>query len=308
MILELKENVPHGTKEYPYDQYFIRHVPHAFQFPVHWHEELEIIYIKQGTLEITIDNTSYTGHAGSIFLVNPRELHFMGSTDLSVAYYTLLFPLEFISFQSMDHLESSLFQPLRSGQLLFSHTIPDANLMDTLTSILDEIIPLNRRSRKDPRRDEISYNQTSPSRQIETRILLLQFFLKIIDDGSLIMPSVPGKQSNMQRELLAYIENHYTEKISLQDLAACFHLSEKYVSRYFKEHFHLTFSDYVNHLRLTHAKKLLETTELSVTQVALDSGYSNVSYFIRSFKKIYDCSPLKYRKAAKRPVALEEAG
>lgn len=285
MILELKENVSHGTKEYPYDQYFIRHVPHAFQFPVHWHEELEIIYIKQGTLEITIDNTSYTGHAGSIYLVNPRELHFMGSTDLSVAYYTLLFPLEFVSFQSMDHLEASLFQPLRSGQLLFSHTIPDGNLMNTLASILDEIIPLNRRSRKDPLQDEISYNQTSPSRQIETRILLLQFFLKIIDDGSLIMPSVPGKQSNMQRELLAYIENHYTEKISLQELAACFHLSEKYVSRYFKEHFHLTFSDYVNHLRLTRAKKLLETTELSVTQVALDSGYSNVSYFIRSFKK-----------------------
>lgn len=285
MILELKENVSHGTKEYPYDQYFIRHVPHAFQFPVHWHEELEIIYIKQGTLEITIDNTSYTGHAGSIYLVNPRELHFMGSTDLSVAYYTLLFPLEFVSFQSMDHLEASLFQPLRSGQLLFSHTIPDGNLMNTLASILDEIIPLNRRSRKAPLQDEISYNQTSPSRQIETRILLLQFFLKIIDDGSLIMPSVPGKQSNMQRELLAYIENHYTEKISLQELAACFHLSEKYVSRYFKEHFHLTFSDYVNHLRLTRAKKLLETTELSVTQVALDSGYSNVSYFIRSFKK-----------------------
>jgi len=285
MILELKENVSHGTREYPYDQYFIHHIPHAFQFPVHWHEQLEIIYIKQGTLEITIDNTSYTGHAGSIYLVNPRELHFMGSTDLSVAYYTLLFPLEFVSFQSMDHLESSLFQPLRSGQLLFSHTIPDGNLMAALASILDEIIPLNRRSRKDPLRDEISYNQTSPSRQIETRILLLQFFLKIIDDGSLIMPSVPGKQSNMQRELLAYIENHYTEKISLQDLAACFHLSEKYVSRYFKEHFHLTFSDYVNHLRLTHAKKLLETTELSVTHVALDSGYSNVSYFIRSFKK-----------------------
>lgn len=289
MILELKENTPHGTKDYPYDQYFIHRPPHAFQFPVHWHEEFEIIYIKQGTLQITIDNKNYTGQAGSIFLVNPRELHFMGSSDMSVAYFTLLFPLEFISFQSMDHLETTLFQPLRSGQLLFSHTIPNGTLTHALTCILDEITLINRKN----------HRTESPNRQLETRILLLQFFLQIIEHGSLIAPSVPGKQSDMQRELLAYIEDHYTEKITLQDLAARFHLSEKYVSRYFKEHFHLTFSDYVNHLRLSHAKKLLETTELSVTQVALDSGYPNVSYFIRTFKESYEYSPLKYRKAAK---------
>ena len=154
---------------------------------------------------------------------------------------------------------------------------------------MDEITLINRKN----------HRTESPNRQLETRILLLQFFLQIIEHGSLIAPSVPGKQSDMQRELLAYIEDHYTEKITLQDLAARFHLSEKYVSRYFKEHFHLTFSDYVNHLRLSHAKKLLETTELSVTQVALDSGYPNVSYFIRTFKESYEYSPLKYRKAAK---------
>ena len=54
MILELKENKPHGTKEYPYGQYFIQHMKQTFQFPVHWHDELEIIYIKQGALQITI--------------------------------------------------------------------------------------------------------------------------------------------------------------------------------------------------------------------------------------------------------------
>lgn len=282
MILELKENKPHGTKEYPYGQYFIQHMKQTFQFPVHWHDELEIIYIKQGALQITINGQDYQGTAGSIFLVNPRELHLMGSSDLSVAYYTLLFPLEFISFQSRDELETTLLQPLRSGQLIFEHEISDTTLKNKLCSILDEITAINL--------------ETSSMKQLKTRILLLQFLQKIVEYPSLIVPA-SGSKTDMQKELLVYIQQHYTDKITLQDLAEQFHLSEKYISRYFKEHFYLTFSDYVNHLRLTHAKKLLETTELSVTEIALCSGFPNVSYFIRTFKTCYEKPPLKYRKS-----------
>ena len=282
MILELKENKPHGTKEYPYGQYFIQHMKQTFQFPVHWHDELEIIYIKQGALQITINGQDYQGTAGSIFLVNPRELHLMGSSDLSVAYYTLLFPLEFISFQSRDELETTLLQPLRSGQLIFEHEISDTTLKNKLCSILDEITAINL--------------ETSSMKQLKTRILLLQFLQKIVEYPSLIVPA-SGSKTDMQKELLVYIQQHYTDKIALQDLAEHFHLSEKYISRYFKEHFYLTFSDYVNHLRLTHAKKLLETTELSVTEIALCSGFPNVSYFIRTFKTCYEKPPLKYRKS-----------
>ena len=282
MILELKENKPHGTKEYPYGQYFIQHMKQTFQFPVHWHDELEIIYIKQGALQITINGQDYQGTAGSIFLVNPRELHLMGSSDLSVAYYTLLFPLEFISFQSRDELETTLLQPLRSGQLIFEHEISDTTLKNKLCSILDEITAINR--------------ETSSMKQLKTRILLLQFLQQIVEYPSLIVPA-SGSKTDMQKELLVYIQQHYTDKITLQDLAKHFHLSEKYISRYFKEHFYLTFSDYVNHLRLTHAKKLLETTELSVTEIALCSGFPNVSYFIRTFKTCYEKPPLKYRKS-----------
>lgn len=284
MILELKETIPHGTREYPYDQSFIHNLKHPFQMPVHWHDQFEIIYIRQGQLKVCINEQDYLGQTGSVFLVNPRELHFMGSPDLSVAYYTLLFPLEFISFQTMDDLESSLLLPLRSGQLLMKHEITDASLLKKLYPILDEIILLN--------------EKRDAGRQIETRILLLQLLSKIVAQGSLIVPASTGSQTNMQKELLAYIKEHYTEKISLCDLAGQFHLSEKYISRYFKTHFQLTFSSYVNHLRMTCAKKLLETTDLPVTEIALRSGFPNVSYFIRTFKDTYGISPLKYRKSA----------
>lgn len=284
MILELKENRPHGTKEYPYDQYFIHDVRHRFQIPVHWHDEFEMIYIRQGELHVCISEQEYVGHAGSIFLVNPKELHFMGSDDLSVAYYTLLFPLEFISFQTMDDLDASLFLPLRSGQLLLSHEITDEALSNILRPLLDRMILLG--------------HEHETLHQLEIRILLLTFLSRLVAQDAFLIPASTSSQTNMQKELLAYIKEHYTEKLSLYDLSEQFHLSEKYISRYFKEHFQLPFSTYVNHLRLTCAKRLLETTDLPVTEIALRSGFPNVSYFIRTFKSSYGISPLKYRKSA----------
>ena len=283
MFIELKESIPHGTKEYPYDQCYIHNVRHSFHFPVHWHDELEIIYIRQGTLHVCIEGHDYLGHDGSIFLVNPRELHFMETDDMSVAYYTLLFPLELISFQTMDNLESALLMPLRSGQLHLTHNIPDAALLEDIGNILEQLIQIN-------------CKKPSIHCQIEMRLQLLNILALIVEHNFLITPTIPGNQATMQRELLSYIQEHFSEKISLGELSEQFHLSEKYLSRYFKEHFKLTFSEYTNHLRLTYAKQLLESTKLPVTEVALCAGFSNVSYFIRMFKGQYGSSPLKYRK------------
>ena len=102
----------------------------------------------------------------------------------------------------------------------------------------------------------------------------------------------------MQREILTYLQYNYTEPLRLETLAEQFHLSEKYLSRYFKQHFHLTLTQYLMHLRLTHACHLLESTSLPVTEVALQSGFSNVSHFIRSFHASFRMSPLQCGQAA----------
>ncbi len=86
------------------------------------------------------------------------------------------------------------------------------------------------------------------------------------------------------------------EKISLKRIWRAVSSFGKYISRYFKEHFILPFRKYITHLRLEHAKQLLQDTDTPVTEIAMQSGYQNVSYFIRSFKKTYGVSPLKYRK------------
>lgn len=281
MITELKENKPHGTKAYPYDQYFIHGARHTFQIPVHWHDEFEIIYIKKGQLRVVINQVEFLGKPGSIYFVNSRELHLMGSSDLDVEYYTMLFPWEFISFQSMDDLESNLLQPLRSNQLLVANEVTNEELRQRLIPLLDKIAYIN--------------GEDTHLKQLETRILLLRILVELCNSNAM-RSALNSGNADRQKEMLMYIQEHFTEKISLTMMAEHFHLSEKYLSRFFKEHFHLPFSSYVQHLRLTLAKQLLEATDLPITEVALRSGFPSVSYFIRSFNVVHGTSPLKYRK------------
>ena len=67
MYFELKENKPHGTPENPFSLYHIQNVNHAFQIPVHWHDELEIIYVRSGSLNVNISGENYVGTPGDAF-------------------------------------------------------------------------------------------------------------------------------------------------------------------------------------------------------------------------------------------------
>ena len=262
MYPELKENRPHGTDNYPYTQYHMHNIFHAFQIPVHWHDELEVIYTKKGPLNLLIDGKEYTAEDGSVYFVAPGQLHLMGSAAGDVDYYTLLFPLEFISFQSDDSLERELFFPLRNHTLSFPCKLPEDDDTAAKASVLiDQIITANS--------DRIAADKKN------------------------------GYQNQLgtQKELLSYIQQNYCFRISLHDLAGHFHMSEKYISRYFREHFQLTLSQYITYLRLSHAKHLLETTSLSITETALQSGFPNVSYFIRTFKNTFHVPPLQYRNS-----------
>lgn len=281
MYLELKENRPHGTKDFPFTLYHICKPTQAFQIPIHWHEEMEIIYVRKAPLTIMIDGQEYTAEDHSIFLVNPGQLHLMGSEVVPVDYFTLLFPLEFISFQTEDAFERELMAPLRRQSMVFNAKIPQGRLRDSLCELLEQLIT--------------KHESNECSDQIGTRILLLQFVQLLVENG-LVKHTDMGNAQNMQKELLSYLQQNYSRRLSLEELSVGFHLSEKYISRYFREHFHLSLTQYVNYLRLTHARHLLETTALAVTEVAMQCGFPNVSYFIRTFKKSFGMSPLQYRR------------
>ena len=282
MYFELKENKPHGTKDDPFSTYHIENAGRSFQIPVHWHDEFEIIYVRSGFLTVSISGESYIGKTGDAFVVSPGNLHLMGSQTGTVDYYTFLFPLKYISFRTDDMLDEKLLEPLNSGHLMIC---PRVN--DTAKELCEQLIEIY-----EAKNDE---SESKITTQVRTKIILLQFILEMWKKGFVIENDTSGRNI-VEKEMVSYIQQNFTGKISLREFGEQFHLSEKYISRYFKEHFHITLSQYVTYLRLEHAKQLLQDTDIPVTDVAMQSGYQNVSYFIRSFQKAYAVSPLKYRK------------
>lgn len=282
MYFELKENKPHGTKDDPFSTYHIENAGRSFQIPVHWHDEFEIIYVRSGFLTVSISGESYIGKTGEAFVVSPGNLHLMGSQTGTVDYYTFLFPLKYISFRTDDMLDEKLLEPLNSGHLMICPRVKD-----TAKELCEQLIEIYE-AKKDESESKITI-------QVRTKIILLQFILEMWKKGFVIENDTSGRNT-VEKEMVSYIQQNFTGKISLREFGEQFHLSEKYISRYFKEHFHITLSQYVTYLRLEHAKQLLQDTDIPVTDVAMQSGYQNVSYFIRSFQKAYAVSPLKYRK------------
>ena len=283
MYLDLKENKPHGTKDDPFSMYHIWNNGRPFQIPVHWHDEFEIIYVKSGLLTVSISGESYIGKAGDAFVVSPGNLHLMGSQTGTVDYFTFLFPLKYISFRTDDMLDDKLLEPLNSGHLMINPRVKDS-AKELCEQLIDIYMAEN---------DETESKITA---QIKTKIILLQLILEMWKKGFVIENDTSGRNI-VEKEMVSYIQQNFTGKISLKEFGEQFHLSEKYISRYFKEHFHITLSQYITYLRLENAKQLLQDTDLSVTETAMQSGYQNVSYFIRSFKKTYGISPLKYRNS-----------
>ena len=282
MYFELKENKPHGTKDDPFSTYHIENAGRSFQIPVHWHDEFEIIYVRSGFLTVSISGESYIGKTGEAFVVSPGNLHLMGAQTGTVDYYTFLFPLKYISFRTDDMLDEKLLEPLNSGHLMICPRVKD-----TAKELCEQLIEIYEAKKEE--------SESKITTQVRTKIILLQFILEMWKKGFVIENDTNGRNT-VEKEMVSYIQQNFTGKISLREFGEQFHLSEKYISRYFKEHFHITLSQYVTYLRLEHAKQLLQDTDIPVTDVAMQSGYQNVSYFIRSFQKAYAVSPLKYRK------------
>ena len=118
-------------------------------------------------------------------------------------------------------------------------------------------------------------------------------------NGNIVGKPIQKAPAVSKKDLLSYIQQNLPFSYSLHSHLA--DISSPYVrkiySRYFREHFQLTLSQYITYLRLSHAKHLLETTSLSITETALQSGFPNVSYFIRTFKNTFHVPASAYRNS-----------
>lgn len=115
------------------------------------------------------------------------------------------------------------------------------------------------------------------------------------------MLSVSERYSGQERlgEIITYIEEHHAEQISLESIASHFYLSREYFSRFFKKNMGVTFTRYVNQVRLMHIYHDILNTQDGILELAERHGFTNYKLFNRMFHEIYGCTPREIRRDSK---------
>ena len=262
------------SQEDPYGQYFV---------PYHWHEEVEFIYVTKGSLVLRTQNRTRLLQEGHIYFINPGTLHGLFGNSPFSHHYALVFRLDMLNFLQTDSCQTSYLVPLCTGKYLF----PDSEaLAPELTAQIAALIK--------KAADEYRNCDTSLTAALSIKITLLQILELLFASQSFIPGTQAGETSgdvNPLKAVFSYIESHYGEKISLEDLAGTIHMNRNYFCRFFKEKAGKTPFSYLNEYRVNQ----LLSTRLPITEIALNAGFENMSYFIRQFRRCKGCTPSAYR-------------
>ena len=283
-----QETKLHGQDNFPFNIYLCS-IPLDFKVvPAHWHNDMEIIYIKKGTGAINVDLVPYKVSAGDIIVVPPGQLHAIEQLDEhSMEYENIIFHPSLLISRKSDVTTSEFLQPLMSGKI----TVPTV-FTPVYPYFRDVAAPIDAC-------DEIC--RTMPQGyELYIKSQLFQFFF-ILNNRcrNLCAPKEPRRTLEKMKIVLKYIENNYMHKITIAEIAAAVDFSESHFMRYFKDTMGTTFVDYLKDYRLTMASRLLTTSDSSILDIAAETGFDNLSYFNRAFKNKYHTTPRQFRKESR---------
>lgn len=280
-----QEKILHGNPLFPYITYLCT-IPLDFPYvPLHWHDEMEIIYIKKGNGTITIDFKQYAVTEGTIALILPGQLHSIEQyAQEKMEYENIIFHPNILISKKTDTCNNDYLMPLLSG------TVSVPPLYTPKTPCYAEIaacIDAN---------DNIS--KTTPAGyQLFIKGQLFMLFFILFNRCSVNEPQKKDfKSLEKMKLILKYIENHYMDKITIEAISTEAGLSQSHFMKYFKNTMGTSFIDYLNEYRLTMASRLLISSDSSILDIASEVGFENLSYFNRCFKKRFHQTPSTYRR------------
>lgn len=272
------------TSEYPYVMHKVD--LSKTRIPWHWHEELEFCYVKAGTVRLLTIDGDFSFHHGEAFFINSNALSTVesGISDENAIIDSHLFHPVFLSGHFQSVFETKYLNPVLRNKNLKHLSIYGNN--QTQKEILYKL-----------RKAAILQDKSNSEFQI--RNLFSEIWLLLLNEISLSeqknVPATLVKQERIQT-MMSFIQSNYGEKVSLDDIAASASVGKREALRSFQNYIHQTPIEYLTECRIEAAKKLLKTSNLSILEIALQSGFSNESYFCKIFKKHTDTTPNAYRK------------
>lgn len=268
------------------------HIQHArvLEYPMHWQEHLEIIFVLRGQIQIAVETGTYTLSQHDIEIINPDEVHrIFASEDNRVLLITL--DNRYLTTYYKD-LKNMFFYTKSKEE--GPQTDEEYERLRTYLSIL-----LYEAATRQENFDKEIARLT-----VDLLYFLLNNFNYLVYDNKVIKDD--EHQLDRFHRIVKYIYSHYDEKISLQDLAKKEFLSSQYLSSTLKEALGYSFKDFLNLTRVEESVKLLLNTDKSLTAISEELGFSHIRYFNKHFKKHYRVSPKEYRQRYRMEPGKED--
>ena len=294
----LKEIRPHGTKSFPCAIYRTHSVGKGTLVKHHWHEEVEILYFSGGKFRLEVNMESFPLPSECFCFINPGELHSI-ITETSDSHFedAVVFSLGILSFDSYDEAQIHLLRPIQNGKLLFPRFLtPQHPAFVPVRNAFTDIMHSFGQSPAEGSFDSqlVTDNFTS---QLYIKASLL-YILATLSSHRLFPPTEKDLHKRVEsiKTALTYISDNYQNKIYISDLARQVNLNGQYFCRLFKKAIGRSPMAYINEYRIRQAKRLLENTDIAVTEVCLECGFNNLGNFMHEVRRATGTTPLQYRK------------
>ena len=195
--------------------------------------------------------------------------------------------------------QDSVFYCIQFDPIFFHNLIGDEYIIfqniiqdEDCTKLLDELISISTKA------TTVQHILESKKLAYEFIILLTKRYSKTILDE--VHYKKQFKKLDTFHQVIDYLEKHYMEDLSVSELASHFNMSPSYFAHFFKQYAQKSVIEYINEIRITHAKNFLEKEETPISEIALRVGFSDVNYFSRKFKAITCITPTEYKKSLKK--------
>ncbi|SDP36957.1 helix-turn-helix domain-containing protein [Clostridium gasigenes] len=253
------------------------------EYPIHWHNSIEILYVLKGSININIDTDSFEIKEKELEIVNVDEAHRIYSNEDNKV---LIFHIDPYFFEKYYKDINNIFFYANSTDDDAQESEEYYELKAFLARILCETV------------------QKSEDYDQEVESLLVHLLYHLINNFHYLtyeQEALKEKTEQLARyhRISKYIFNNYNNNITLQDIAKKEFLSPQYLSHEIKYATGKSFTDLINITRVEESVKLLLDSDLSISDISDVVGFSHIRYLNKNFKIYYDCTPLQYRKKNK---------
>lgn len=286
----LKEPIVHGTKEFPIEYMHFttgNGTPYPDHFLVdrHWHDNCEILFIKKGHFKVELDLESKLLYEGDLCIVNSEQLHRLEGLTENTIHDVIIFHPQILSFSYPDELQQKLIAPFLARQAILPSIIRPSDAGYQQIRSLFELMSTT------------SIKDCYFTAKLGLLSLFHEFSIK--NCFHMVTRNQRNESERLKidryKSLVSYMESHYQETITLEELSTLVNCNSQYLCHFFKEISGVSPIQYLIHFRIEQAKKELQETTKSILEISFDCGFDNISYFIRQFKKIAGVTPRQFR-------------